>query len=73
MYIWYKTLAILSSTYQKLLKLMDIWRSSDTNSFAVYFETRGDNRLKHIMQALNVWNHLMGHIFRSADSFCSAS
>jgi len=24
MYIWYKTLAILLSTYQKLLKLMDI-------------------------------------------------
>jgi len=24
MYIWYKTLAIMLSTYQKLLKLMDI-------------------------------------------------
>ena len=29
---WYKTLAILLSTYKKLLKLMEIWRSSDRNS-----------------------------------------
>jgi len=37
MYIWYKTLASLLSTYQKLLKLMDIWRSPDTNSLCRFF------------------------------------
>jgi len=37
MYILYKTVAILLSTYQKLLKLMDIWRSSDTNSLCSFF------------------------------------
>src|SRR6218665_3502692 len=36
MYIWYKPLAILLSTYQKLLKLMDIRRSSDTNSLCSF-------------------------------------
>jgi len=33
----HKTSAILSSTYQKFLKLMDIWRSSDTNSLCSFF------------------------------------
>jgi len=37
MYILYKTLAILLSTYLKLLKLMDIWRSSDRNSLCSFF------------------------------------
>jgi len=37
MYIWYKTLAILLSTYQKLLKLMDTWRRSDTNRLCSFF------------------------------------
>jgi len=37
MNIWYKTLAILSSTYQKSLNLLDIWRSSDTNSLCSLF------------------------------------
>jgi len=39
MYIWYKTLDILLSTYQKLLKLLDIWRSSDTNSLCSFLDT----------------------------------
>ena len=38
--VWYKTLAILLSTYQKLVKSMDIWRSSDRNSLCSSFETR---------------------------------
>ena len=37
MYIWYKTLAILLSSYQKVLKLIDIWRSSDTDSLCSFF------------------------------------
>jgi len=37
MYTWYKNLAILSSTYQKLLTFMDIWRSSGTNSLCSFF------------------------------------
>jgi len=42
MYTWYKTLAILLSTYQKLLKLMDInfYEVLTETVFAVYFETR---------------------------------
>jgi len=40
MYIWYKTVAILLSNYQKLLKLTDIWRSSNTKSLCSFFETR---------------------------------
>jgi len=31
------SIAILPSTYQKLLKLMDIWRSSDTSSLCSCF------------------------------------
>src|SRR6218665_205641 len=34
MWQWHKTSAILSSTYQKLLKLMEIWRSSEANRSA---------------------------------------
>jgi len=34
---WYKTLAILSSIYQKSLNLMNIWRSSDRNSLCSFF------------------------------------
>jgi len=33
----YKTLAILLPTYQQLLKLMGIWRSSDANSLCSLF------------------------------------
>jgi len=36
-YIWHKTSAIMSSTYQKLLKLMENWRSSDTTSLCSFF------------------------------------
>ena len=36
-YTWYTTLAIRLSAYQKLLKLMDIWRSSDTNRLCSLF------------------------------------
>jgi len=37
MYIWHITSAILSSIYQKLLKLMEIWWSSDRNSLCSFF------------------------------------
>src|SRR6218665_291282 len=36
MYIWYKTQAIQLSTYQKLLKLMGIWRSPDRKSLCSF-------------------------------------
>jgi len=40
MYIWYKTSPILSPIYQKLLKLMEIWRSSDANSlYSLFWDT----------------------------------
>ena len=37
MYIWHITSYILSSIYQKLLKLMEISRSSDRNSLCSFF------------------------------------
>jgi len=37
MYMWHKTSAILSSIYQKLLKLIEIWRSSDRKSLCSLF------------------------------------
>jgi len=37
MNIQHITSAILSSTYQELLKLMDIWRSSDANIVCRFF------------------------------------
>jgi len=40
MYIWHKTSAIPLSTYEKLLKLMEIWRSSDRSSLCSLFETQ---------------------------------
>jgi len=40
MFIGHIISAILSSTYQKLLKLMEIWPSCDRNNFAQFFETR---------------------------------
>jgi len=51
MYTWYKTVHILSSTYQKLLKLMGIWRSSDTNSLcSLFWDT------VYFICFLSVWN-----------------
>ncbi len=35
-YTWHKISAIFPSTYQKLLKLIYIWRSSDKNNFAQF-------------------------------------
>jgi len=37
MYIWYKTLAILLSTYQRLLKLMNIDEVLTQIVYAVFF------------------------------------
>src|SRR6218665_2620855 len=37
MYMEHKMSAICSSTYQKLLKLIEIWQSSDRNNFAQFF------------------------------------
>ena len=37
MYMWHKISAILPSTYQTLLKLIEIRRSSDRNKFAQFF------------------------------------
>jgi len=33
-------LAFMPSFFQKLWKLVEIWRSSDKNNFAQFFETR---------------------------------
>jgi len=37
MYMWHTISAILPSNYQKLLKLIEIRRSSDRNNFAQFF------------------------------------
>ena len=41
MFILHIMSAILSSTCQKLLKLMEIWQSSDRNNFAQFFLRHG--------------------------------
>jgi len=41
MYMQHNISAILPSTYQKLLKLMEILRSSDRNNFAHFFLRHG--------------------------------
>jgi len=41
MFIWHIILAIFLSTYQKLLKLIEISRSSDRNNFAQFFLRHG--------------------------------
>jgi len=39
--MWHIISAILSFTYQQLLKLMEIWRSSDRTNFAQFFLRHG--------------------------------
>ena len=65
-------LASLPSFGQKLSKLVEIWRSSGTNNFAQFFETRcmvsNSNKQKPCMSMLNVkmqsnrlWRHSIRH------------
>jgi len=52
-YMWHKISAILPSTYQKLLKLIEIRRSSDINNFAQFFLR---HRVYRSMNALRIYH-----------------